>query len=169
MTVALHALPYDTSAPGFYFMTVEDYRVLAAKAVNAYGDPVEEFEIQFIDGDLLDAELAKAFQLNQCNIQHFFEAADEWREDQKIKFIIAVGECGHNFDRASDDVDDLDVDIYEIGSLRELAEHFVEEGLLGEIPDNLAAYIDYDAFARDLAVDYSETVIAGQNFIFRMS
>jgi antirestriction protein len=169
MTVALHALPYDISAPGFYFENVEDYGVLAAKAVNAYGDPVEEFEIQFIDGDLLDATLAKAFGLNQCNIGHFFEAVDDWREDQKIRFIIAVGECGHSFDCASDDVDDLDVDIYEVGSMRELAEQFADEGLLGEIPEHLAAYIDYDAFARDLAVDYSEALIAGRNFIYRMS
>ncbi len=169
MTVALHALPYDTAAAGFYFEKVEDYRVLAAKAVNAYGDRVEEFEIQFIDGDLLDAELAKAFGLNQSNIGHFFEAVDEWREDQKVKFIIAVGECGHSFDRASGDVDDLDVDFYEIGCMRELAEQFVDGGLFGEIPERLESYIDCDAIARDLAVDYSETTIYGKKIIFRIS
>ncbi len=98
MTVSLHALPIDISAPGFYFQNLEDFCYLAAKAVNACGDHVEEFEIQFIDGDPIDSELAKAFGLNQSNIRFFFEAADDWREDQKIKFIIAVGECGNDFD-----------------------------------------------------------------------
>ena len=44
----LHAQPYDISASGFYFDSLEDYQAKAAKARNDYGDPVEEFEIQFI-------------------------------------------------------------------------------------------------------------------------
>jgi len=54
-----------------------------------------------------------------------------------------------------------------VDSMRELAEQFVEEGLYGDIPDSLQFYIDYDAIARDLAVDYSETVIAGSCIIYR--
>lgn len=52
-------------------------------------------------------------------------------------------------------------------SLRELAEHFVVEGLFGEIPDHLAASLDFDAIARDLGVDYAETEIAGTRLIYR--
>ncbi len=51
--------------------------------------------------------------------------------------------------------------------MRALAEQFVEEGLFGDIPKRLQFYIDYDAIARDLAVDYSETVIAGSRIIYR--
>ena len=51
--------------------------------------------------------------------------------------------------------------------LRELAEHFVDEGLFGEIPEHLAAYIDYDAIARDLDMDYAEAEIAGMRLIYR--
>jgi len=51
--------------------------------------------------------------------------------------------------------------------MRELAEQFVEEGLYGDIPESLQFYIDFAAIARDLAVDYSETVIAGSRVIYR--
>ena len=52
-------------------------------------------------------------------------------------------------------------------TLRELAEQFVDEGLFGEVPESFRFYIDYDAIARDLAVDYSETTIAGSRIIYR--
>jgi antirestriction protein len=78
-----------------------------------------------------------------------------------------VGECGYSFDLKSGAPDDFEVDIYELDSLRELAEQFVEEGLFGEIPKHLENYIDYDAMARDLGMDYSETTIDGKRLIYR--
>jgi hypothetical protein len=168
MTITLHALPYDICASGFYFHNIEDYQSLAAKAVNACGHPVEEFEIQFIDGNSIDVELARAFELNQSNVSVYLKAVAEWSDNQKIRFIIAAGECGHSFDPSSGSVDDIDIDMYEIGSLRELAEQFIDEGLFGEIPKHLETYIDLDAIARDLAADYAEKSIGGKNFVFRI-
>ena len=163
----LFAQPYDISATGFYFETAEQYTAKAAKARNDYGQPVEEFEIQFIDGELLDAEFAKAFEVNQANLERFFELLDEWEEHEKIRFIIAVGECGYSFDIDNDDIDQLDVDIYEEDNMKDLAIRFVDDGLFGEVPEAFQFYIDYDAIARDLAVDYSESTIAGNSFIYR--
>ncbi len=51
-------------------------------------------------------------------------------------------------------------------SMSDLAEHFVDEGLYGPIPESLAYYIDYEAIARDLSVEYSETSIAGKRLIY---
>lgn len=167
MTVTLHALPYDICASGFYFHSIEDYQVLAAKAVNVYGHPVEEFEIEFIDGNPIDAALAQAFSLNQSNFGYFLEAVVEWSEDQKIRFIIAAGECGHSFDPASDSIDEVDVEIYVIDRMRELAERLVDEGLFGGIPKHLERYLDFDAIACDLAIDFAEKTIGGKNFVFR--
>ncbi len=45
--------------------------------------------------------------------------------------------------------------------MKELAEQFVEDGLFGDIPQNLQYYIDYDAIARDLEFDYTETEVIG--------
>jgi len=39
-------------------------------------------------------------------------------------------------------------------SLKDLAEQFVEDGLFGEIPATIQNYLNYDAIARDLGVDF---------------
>jgi len=166
MTITLFAQPYDISATGFYFETAEDYDAHAAKTVNDYGQRVEEFEIQFIDGDALDAALAKAWSLHQGNFASFLEAAEEWDEDHKRRYIVAVGECGYDHDEVADDPNGPEVDIYYVDSLRDLAELFVDDGLYGPIPTAVQFYIDYDAMARDLAVDFSETEIAGERLAY---
>ncbi|HTW24462.1 MAG TPA: antirestriction protein ArdA [Candidatus Baltobacteraceae bacterium] len=163
----LHAQPYDISAQGFYFRTAAEYQEKAAKVRNDFGFSVEEFEIQFIDGDNIDAELFEALRVDQSTFPQFLEACDAWDEHQKRKVILAVGECGYSFDLKAGDPDDLDVDIYELDSLRDLAEHFVDEGLFGEIPTHLQHYIDYDAMARDLGMDYSEATVDGKRLVYR--
>ena len=45
--------------------------------------------------------------------------------------IIAIGECGYKFDLAKDSPDEFDVDLYQLDTMRELAEQFVDEGLYG--------------------------------------
>jgi len=167
MILILYAQPYDISATGFYFETAEQFMVKITNAKNDYGETVEEFEIQFIDGELLDAEFAKAFEVNQVNLERFFELVDEWEEHEKIRFIIAVGECGYSFDIENDDIDQLEVDIYEENSLKDLAIRFVEKGLYGEIPERLQYYIDYDAIARDLDFDHAQITIAGNRLIYQ--
>lgn len=157
----LYAQPYDLSATGFYFQSSEEFQTKAANTRNDYGDAVEEFEIQFIDGENIDCALAKAWGINQANIGPYFDAVDEWDNDDKIKFIIAVGEVGCGFDPETVEPSDFDIDIYHARSMTELAEEFVAEGILGDIPDHLSHYIDYDAIARDLTVDFTETDIAG--------
>jgi len=163
----LHAQPYDISANGFYFEDLEGYRAKAAANKNDYGDPVEEYEIQFIDGDHVDCDLAKAWGINQANIGPYLEACASWDDHEKTVFIIAVGEAGYYFDPATVSPSDFDVDIYHVETMHELAEQFVDEGLFGDIPEHLTNYIDLDAIARDLAVDYTETEIAGERMICR--
>lgn len=166
MTVQLHAQPYDLAATGFYFTDYDDYRTKADALRNDYGEPVEEFEIQFIDGDAIDSELAQAIGLNQANVKTFLDAVDAWDEHDKTRVIIAVSECGYAFN-ADTQPDDFDVDIYHLDSLRDLAEQFVEEGLFGDIPERLEPYLDLAAIARDLGHDYTETTIGGTRLIYR--
>jgi antirestriction protein len=59
--------------------------------------------------------------------------------------------------------------VYHVDSVRELAEQFVEDGLFGDIPEQLQFYIDYDAIARDLAVEYSEIDVADERLVYRAS
>ena len=164
----LYAQPYNIDATGFYFGSAEDYESKAKGNYDRYGQFVEEYEIQFIDGEAIDCEVAKAISLNQCNFAKFFDLINDWDEGQKVCFIIAVGEGGYSFNVESDDIDALDIDIYEEDTMRDLAEQFVEEGLFGDIPERLQFYIDYDAIARDLAVEYVATNIAGTRLIYRL-
>lgn len=163
----LYAQPHDISATGFYFVSAEDYGLKADTLRNSYGDPVEEFEIQFIDGDGMDVALFNALGVHQGNFSAYLDAVDEWSDDEKIRAIIAVGEVGHRFDLGRDDPSRLEIDLYECDSLRDLAMQFVEEGLFGEIPTSIQHYLDYDAIARDLGMDYSETTIDGTRYIYR--
>lgn len=78
MTTTLHAQPYDTSATGFYFKSLEEYQKTAPTIKNDFGGTVEEFEIQLIDADGIDCELAKAIGINQANIERFFECVEGW-------------------------------------------------------------------------------------------
>lgn len=130
----LFAQLYDLSATGFFFDSSDSYYVKANTLRNDYGQRVEEFEIQFIDGDELDCALAAAIGLNQANFPRYFEYCEVWEDWQKTHIILAVGECGYPFD-PDQDPNDYDIDIYHVDSLR--------------------------AFARDLSIEYTEITIAG--------
>lgn len=167
MTLLFYAQPYNIDAGGFYFRDMEDYERQARDRKDRYGQPVEEFEIQFIDGEEIDAALSKAWGLTQANISDFILAAQNWEEDRKIRVIIAIEECGYRLEQLAGDPDNVEIDIHYLLSMKDLAERFVDEGLFGDIPERLQYYIDYDAIARDLSIDYSETEIAGQRLIYR--
>lgn len=162
----LFAQPYNIDATGFYFDNVEDYEAKVKDARDSLGLPVEEFEIQFIDGESIDVDLFEALSVYQGNLERYFDAVDNWDEYEKLRVIIACNECSYTFDQDSRP-GDFDVDIYEMSTLKELAEHFVDEGLYGEIPDSLRFYIDFDAIGRDLGMDYGQTRIGGKDYIFR--
>lgn len=63
----------------------------------------------------------------------------------------------------------MDVEIYENMDYTQLAEHFVDEGMMWEIPENLARYFDFEALGRDLSYDwYAEFDVEGVEGIYRM-
>ena len=161
----LHAKPYDTFADGFYFETEEEFDEKSKNVKNDLGNSVEEFIIRFIDGDGLDGELADAIKLDQTNFRLFLYRVDEWTDLEKIDVIIAVGDCGYPFNEHTYP-QDFDISLYEENSMEDLARHFVDEGLYGDIPTGLQNYIDYEAIARDLSMEYDEITIAGQSYIY---
>jgi len=162
--VTLYAEPYDVMAHGFAFGSAEEFAEKAQTSRNCFGYSVEEFELQFIDGNALDAALFDALGVHQSHVSLFFEKLGAWDEEQKVRAVIFAREAGGNFDMGTDD---LDLDLYERDSLRDLAEEFVDGGLFGEIPEHLTGYIDYNAIARDLAMDYSQAVVARRRFFYR--
>ncbi|BBF79932.1 antirestriction protein ArdA [Asticcacaulis excentricus] len=163
----LFAQPYDITASGFYFNTASEFSAKAAKLKNDYSQPVEEFEIQFIEGEYLDAKMFEALGVNQANHAAFLEAVTDWSDDDKIKVIIAVGEAGYKFTLGDDAPHQYEVNLYPADSIADLAAQFIEEGLYGEIPEPLRNYIDYEAIARDLSVEYEEILLGGTRYIYR--
>ena len=111
--------------------------------------------------------MAGAWQLSQTNIDAYFSAVEDWDDTEKIKAIVALDDLGYAHSDVQDDPDRLDIQISHIKDMRGLAIEFVDEGLMGHIPEHLKTYLDYDAIARDLEMDYTETVIAGQTYIYR--
>lgn len=83
-----HAQPYDLTASGFYFEDQESFQEKIKSIRNDYGQPVEEFELQFIDGGDIDCAFAKAWGINQANITQFMKTSEDWDEGHKLRFII---------------------------------------------------------------------------------
>ncbi|WP_395175501.1 antirestriction protein ArdA [Roseibium alexandrii] len=157
-----HATPYDISAVGFYFETVEEFAENSASHKTGHDGPVEEYEIQVIDGESHEVAICEALGINQGNIAEivdYIESLDQW-DVIKAEAAAALGILQLNTD-----LDDIDV--YEVDTLEELAEQFVDEGLFGDIPDNLTNYIDYAAIGRDLRFDYSIENLNGKNYAIR--
>ena len=75
---------------------------------------------------------------------------------------------GAAFDPASDTPYDLDIAMYFVESLAQLAAMFVDEGVFGEIPEPLQFYIDHDAIARDLEVDFTLVSVAEYRVAYRL-
>lgn len=90
------------------------------------------------------------------NIQEVFTTYNELDLDEdKIEVLNYLTECvGYEFKEALEKI--KDVEVYECSSFTALAEQFVDEGLMGEIPVNIINYIDYEAIGRDLSCDYTE-------------
>lgn len=159
------AQPYSIDATGFFFETAYEVQESAKANRDRFGQKVEEYEIQFIEGEALDAHLADAHDVNQANLSQVIDFIDMGELHEKVAYIIAVGECGYD---STCNISEIDLDVYEMDCLRELAEHFVEEGLLGQIPERLRAYLDMDLIARDLGFDYAKTEIAGRRYVYRV-
>ena len=156
----LYAQPYLDEI-GFHFDSVKSYQEQVKDLTDSC------FKIQFIDGDDIDRALFNAIGVYAGNIDQFFTAVENWDNDEKIRIIIACWECGYKFDRDTKP-DNFDIDVYEVETLKELAEHFVQEGLFfGEVPDNILFYLDMDQIAYDLGMEYRAIRVAGRNLVYR--
>ena len=144
-----HAQPYNLDATGFFFANLEDYEAQSKRARDAFGLPVEEFEIQFIDGDNGDAQIFEAARINQSTLSQFLEAIENMEDYRKpaLYFLLERG-CG--MEESLDLIDDV---MLQEGDLEEAARQLFDEIYLHQIPEALQPYIDYAAFARDC--DYS--------------
>ena len=140
----LHATPYNLDATGFYFDSLDDYQVKSENHLDRFDNLVEEFEIQFIDGD--DAELFEACGISQTNLNIWFDEIEFLQDYEKASLYYLVGVAGCNLEQALTKIEEPS--IYR-GELLEAAIELFDECYLHTIPDNIKYYIDYEKFARD--------------------
>lgn len=140
----LHAQPYDTSATGFYFESLEEYTEKSEALLNAYGQKVEEFEIQFIDGDL--AELFNACSIDQSTLEIWFNTIESLSHNEQLSLFYMRDNKLRDLEDALGMLDDVSISAC---SLKDAASELFDECYLSEVPESVRPYIDYEAFARD--------------------
>ncbi len=158
-----HATPYDISAAGFYFKTYEEYLEKTAHHTNDYGDPVEEFEIQFIDGD--NYELFNALRVCQASLELWFADFEDLDGYDLIRATYLAEYTGYEADDIQHRLDDIH--LFE-GTAQEYVEQYIEDtGILDQIPEHLRFYFDVERFTNDMLLggDITEVTIQNTNFI----
>ncbi|MFZ6726399.1 antirestriction protein ArdA [Undibacterium sp. MH2W] len=138
------AQPYSLDAVGFYFETLESYTEKSENLLDAFGNSVEEFEIQFIDGD--DCELFSACGINQANLNLWFESIADLAEHEKTVLYYLCSVSSYNLENALDKLEDVNLSE---GTLKDVAENLFDEFYLNDVPESVRNYIDYKKFALD--------------------
>lgn len=149
----LYANPYDISASGWYFHDAEDFDRKFKKHL-----PVEEYEIEWIDGPEEDRQLFEALDVNQANLAQYFELIDELNDHDKAALYYLLRHRGMG---PGEDLDDLlqmvedEVRVMEGDSKDYLYNLMDDLGGPGATfsPETIQMYFDYERFGRDLAFD----------------
>jgi hypothetical protein len=122
---------------------------------------VEEFEIQFIDGD--DSALFNACGINQSSLDTWFDVIELLSEAEMLNLYYLVGVVGYSTEQALGKLEEPS--IYD-GNLLDAASELFDECYLPSLPDNVKYYIDYEKFARDciLSGDMCEFEYDGETY-----
>ena len=155
MSNSYFARPYDTNKSGFYFSDFGDYTTKAALS------GAEEFEFQYIDGDL--GYLFNVCKIDQATLEFWFDSIESLDVDNQAKLYFLVSECGVKLVYAIDQLDDI---MIQECTLLEAATEWFDEIYLNDIPDAVKGYIDYESFARDMQLsgDMSEFDYQGKTY-----
>lgn len=162
----LFARPLKPYAEGFYFDSAESYQRQVKEVHDRSGNRVEKFDILFIKGERIDEILLYALDIQPGTIGLYFDAVDNWSDDEKIRVIAAVEECGCTFGPDSRP-GDFNIDLYKVDSLQDLARHVADNARFNKVLKNIRDYLDMEAIIRDLGPDYADMYIAGHYYIYR--
>jgi len=146
MTI-LYAQPYNIDACGFNFASVHIFNAKVAKCFDAYGSAVEEFELQYLDGD--DGQLFEACRIHQGDLATWFDDIETLDRQEKAALFYLVDQVGYRLNEALEKL--ADVRISEC-SLIDAATQLFDDCYLSEVPEAVRNYIDYDAFANDCSI-----------------
>ena len=143
MTI-LHAQPLNIDARGFQFSSAEEFETKQEALCDRFGNEVEEFEIQYLDGE--DGQLFEACRIHQGDLTPWFDDIEPLEDYEKAALFYLTNCAGYRLNDALEKL--ADVCISEC-SLIEAASELFDEVYLSEVPESVRNYIDYDAFAND--------------------
>lgn len=156
MTTTYHAMPYNLDAgPGFYFTSLEDYTAKMDGLTDRWGAPVEEVELQLVDGTDGEAQLFAALGISQASLETWFNDVVDLDEREQAALFYLVGEAGYSLADALDKIDDV---MLQEGAMDEVGEEMFNELYLHEVPEHLHAYLDSSRWVNDCRLngDFSE-------------
>lgn len=150
---AYFAQPYSLDAQGFYFRTLDEYQEKSSANRDRFGNPVEEYELQYIDGEV--HRLFSLLRVSQASLGDWFDLLDEL-EDDDDRYLIAcsLAEDGYGMEQFASRWDDYSV--YR-GSAADYAREVVADCF--EIHSNLEPYLDYERLGRDMVLEGTITEI----------
>ena len=146
---AYFACPYNIDAAGFYFHSLEEYLQRSVHCADSFGNLVEEFEIQFIDGGASDAQLFEALDVNQASLSRWFDCVDELSVEAKAAVFYLASQCGQTAEDALDNAEDV---ILREGELADAAADQFDE-IYSDLPQGVRMYVDIEAYARDCSLN----------------
>jgi len=160
MSPSYYAHPYDSSAEGFYFSCWEEYEVKAENNCNNLGLPVEEYEIQYIDGDL--PKLFASLEISQATLCLWFDHFEHLDEIEGAACLYLSDYCGFTADKIAS-IDINEIALFE-GTVVEYAQqHLDDTGALSGLAESLHYYFDVESFARDLLISRDIAEIQSEN------
>ena len=146
----LFANPYDTTNLGFYFSSYEEYEIKSSNLVDDFGFPVEEFMIEFINGEL--CQLFNACAIDQCTLKLWFNDIELLPEAEQVELYYRCDNLSQNVEEA---LDKLNTDGFiQQSSLADYAYEYINDyGVIDCLPETFRCYFDYEAYARDLELN----------------
>lgn len=152
--IVMYANPYAYDARGWYFKDFEDFERKYDKHL-----PVEEYSLEWIDGPEGDRQLFEALNVNQANLEQYFDLIDDLADHEKpaLYYLLRVRGMG-----PGEDLDDMlrmvedEVRVMEGNSKDYVYEYIDSAGGIADAfgPDIRARYFDYERFGRDLKHDF---------------
>lgn len=144
-----YAQPYNPGAVGFYFSTEAEFEE-GMKKLKRKG--IEEFELQFINGDDADADLFNQLKINQMQVGLWFNELQPLSEHEKAG-IYGLHVSGYSdIEEMIEKVKDDNPVIFE-GTALEYAREYVDDVGVENMGESKHRYFDYEMFGQAIKND----------------
>jgi hypothetical protein len=148
----LFANPYNTSVNGYFFTSYDEYLNNLVNLTDSLNQPVEEVEIEWIDGD--HAQLFEACKISHATLSLWYDEIAYLDISEQVEIYYRCRILGQDVQKA---LNNLDTDGTIFGSsLTEYARDYVTQcGILDKLPEEMRCYFDYELLARDIEMSGS--------------